>query len=134
MSDPLAPLFYKQIQKIAEKNSWTPHQQVVALSELLQRLYLEITRVEQLAFNTLFARISYAGHIHQFGPETLEAVHGFRRQHTRIRKGRRTAEAADVRLGIKALAESLLVVYGTAIPDALLEHFPEPGEWKYEAP
>ncbi|MEZ4921172.1 MAG: AAA domain-containing protein [Saprospiraceae bacterium] len=134
MSDPLAPLFYKQILKTAAHPDWAAEQQVMALADLLERLFLEITRVEQLGFNTLFARISYAGHVHQFNPGTLEAVHGFRRQVQRIRKQRSQASDSDVRLGVKALAETLLLVYKTAIPEELLPYFPKEGEWRYEAP
>ncbi|MEZ4941016.1 MAG: DUF559 domain-containing protein [Saprospiraceae bacterium] len=130
-----APLLYRELVKIAAHAHWAPREKVLALATLLERLFFEATRQEQLAFSTLFARISYAGHQFQIQPETLQRIHHFRRIAGRVRSGQEQGiEARHVHLGVQALAETILIFFKTAIPLEVLEHFPAEGEWQFAAP
>ncbi|MBK9336460.1 MAG: PD-(D/E)XK nuclease family protein [Lewinellaceae bacterium] len=129
-----APLLYRELVRIAAHPDWRAREQVSALSTLLERLFFEATKQEQLAFSTLFARISYAGHQYQFQPDTLRVIHQFRRVAARVRAGQASATVRDVRLGVQAIAETVLIVCQTAIPTEVLEHLPAEGEWRFDPP
>ncbi|MBK8554494.1 MAG: AAA family ATPase [Lewinellaceae bacterium] len=133
MSVDIAPLLYKEVLKTLRHPHWLPAEKVLALGSFLEKIFLEATKQEQLAFSTLFARISYAGHQFHIQPETLQVVHHFRRLTNRARNGVQVSER-DVRLGAKALAETILVLYQSAIPDEMLAFFPQAGEWRFEPP
>lgn len=117
-----APLLYQEVEKIATHPEWTPSEQVLALSALLERIFVEATRREQLMFSTLFARISYAGHLFNIQAETLRDIHLFRRAAARVRLGQ-IPMPQDLTLGIKALAESVLVLTHVAIPASLFHRW-----------
>ncbi|HMX39618.1 MAG TPA: AAA domain-containing protein, partial [Saprospiraceae bacterium] len=119
MNEQYAPLLYREIVKIAEHPEWSPREQVLALASLLERLFFEATKQEQIAFSSLFARISYAGHQFHFQEDTLRAVHGFRLSARRVRAGQ-PAAPAQVWLGVRALAESVLLLTQAALPEELL--------------
>jgi DNA replication ATP-dependent helicase Dna2 len=128
-----APTLYQEILKIAAAHDPDYRDQVLSLAALMERLLVEATRQEQIAFSTLFARMCYVGHKYQFRTDTLQLVHTFRRISARIRKGREAREK-DVKLGIKALAETVLVLYQTAMLPDLLAYFPGDDEWTFQPP
>lgn len=129
-----APLLYRELVRIAAHPDWAPRERVLALATLLERLFFEATKQEQLAFSTLFARISYAGHQYQIQPDTLRVIHQFRRVAARVRAGQAAAAARDVHLGVQAIAETVLIVCKAAIPPDVLEHLPAEGEWHFAPP
>ena len=133
MSAEIAPLLYRELINIAEHPAWDARKQVMVLGALMERLFLEATKREQLAFSSLFARISYVGHTCLFQPETLQVIHHFRRRYARIRDGA-PAAGRDVRLGIQAMANTVQVLYQTAPPPSVSEQFPNPGEWHFDTP
>ncbi|MCC7505181.1 MAG: PD-(D/E)XK nuclease family protein, partial [Saprospiraceae bacterium] len=133
MTNEAAPLLYREIIRLATREGWGPSERVWGMSALLERLFVEATRQEQLAFSSLFARISYAGHKYGMQSETLEVVHRFRRLAGRVRQGH-AADDALVRLGVRALSETVLIVCQTAIPPEVLQYFPAPGEWTFATP
>lgn len=124
----IAPQLYQEILNIASAPDPDPAEQVMALSVWMERLLMEATRQEQIAFSTLFARLCYVGHKYQLGPETLQLVHTFRRRSARVRQNGQ-ARPADVRLGVKALSELVLVLYQAAVLPELLDYFPKEGEY-----
>lgn len=115
-----APLLYRELVKIATHDAWSPAERVLALAGLMERLFFEATRREQIAFSTLFARISYAGHLFHIRPEILKTIHRFRLAAKRSGNGGAAGEQT-VRLGLRALAEAILVLTGAAIPQEVLE-------------
>lgn len=128
-----APALYNEVLHIVSATDTNSREQVMALSVLMERLFFEATRQEQIAFSTLFARMCYVGHRYQFNPDTLQVVHTFRRVAAKIRQGRE-ARDKDVRLGVKALSETILVLYKTALTPELLPFFPEADEWTFQPP
>ncbi|MCB0573473.1 MAG: hypothetical protein KDC61_02770, partial [Saprospiraceae bacterium] len=122
-----APLLYRELSKIAAHDTWTPSERILALAALMERIFLEATRREQIAFSTLFARISYAGHLFHFQADTLRRVHGFRLRARRVRAGA-PGDAGGVLLGLQAVAETVLVLTGAAIPPDVLELLPASAE------
>ncbi len=117
-----APLLYRELLRISGHPAWTPREQVLALALLLERLFTEATKQEQLAFSTLFARISYAGHLYNMQPTTLQLIHSFRHTAKRVRSGY-VAREREVQLGIRAVAEAVLVLSQAAIPLEVIEQW-----------
>ncbi len=117
--DTAAPLLYRELLRIAGHPTWAPRDQVIALALLMERLFLEATRQEQLAFSTLFARISYTGHLHNMQPGTLQLIHAFRYAAKRVRSGY-PAGQREVQLGVRAVAEAVLVLSQAAIPPEVI--------------
>jgi DNA replication ATP-dependent helicase Dna2 len=136
-----APLLFQELVKTAVHPSWTPREQLLALASLMERLFFEATKQEQLAFSTLFARICYVGHINQLQPDTLSRIHALRRTAARVRSGF-IPENADVGAGIRAIAETILVLCKTAIPAEVIEQMERFGDlpwlqasdmWEYKS-
>lgn len=135
-----APL-YQEIARIAAHPQWSAEERVLALANLLEQLFVELTKQEQLVFTTLFSRMSYAGHVYNIDPATLRRVHRFRQMSVRIRRGA-LANANGPSMGVQACAEMVLIATGSGIPAALLALFPhddgqDSGEnaeiWSYKA-
>jgi very-short-patch-repair endonuclease len=118
-----APLLYRELARISARN--TPDEQVAALAALMERIFLEATRKEQIAFSTLFARISYAGQLYHIQPDVLRRVHRFRLATKWIRSGQ-PANTQTVRLGLRAVSELVLVLTGAAIPLEVMEYWSGP--------
>lgn len=117
-----APLFYRELTKIATHAGWPPGERVSALAGLMERIFHEATRREQIVFSSLFARISYAGHLFHFQPDILQRIHRFRLLAKRVRNGQVAVEK-NVRLGLQAVAEAVLVLTEAAIPAELIAAF-----------
>ncbi len=107
-------------RQIATHDSWSSDERVRALAGLMERLFFEATRREQIAFSTLFARISYAGHLFRIQPEVLQTIHRFRLAAKKTGNGR-PADEQTVGLGLRAVAKAVLVLTGAAIPQEVLE-------------
>ena len=117
-----APLFYRELTKIATHASWPPGERVLALAGLMERIFLEATRREQIVFSSLFARISYAGHLFNFQPDILRRIHRFRLLAKRVRNGQVAVEK-NIQLGLQAVAEAVLVLSGAALPAEVIATF-----------
>lgn len=123
MAPELAALFFREIEKVAEHPSWKAAEKVLALGVLLEKLFGEATKKEQLAFSTLFARISYVGHQFQIDAATLSRTHHFRRACVRTRQGYAVYDS-DVSRGIRALSEAVALLCGGEIPQNIRDYFP----------
>jgi DNA replication ATP-dependent helicase Dna2 len=126
-----APLLYQELSKIAAYTGRPAVERVLALATLLERIFHEATRREQIVFSSLFARISYAGHSFHFQPDILRRVHRFRLLAKRVRNGHEATEKS-VQLGVQALAEAVLVLTGAAIPADVIAGF-DPDELQQQA-
>ena len=129
----LAPVLYREITRVAAHPSWTHREKVLALASLQERIFGEATKQEQIVFSTLFARICYTGHVFNFQPDTLRLVHAFRRSASAVRKGTEARER-DVKLGIQALSETILLLCGSAIPPDILPFFPGKDDIRFAPP
>jgi DNA replication ATP-dependent helicase Dna2 len=139
----LAPALYQELLKINAHPDWDTRGKLIALSDLFNKLFFEATKTEQIAFSTLFARISYTGHKYNLQPETLRLVHFFRKitEKIRFRPTETQITEKDLQLGLRAVAETILVLSGAAFPPEILEiivldHdfvFTSPEIWDYKA-
>ena len=120
----LDSLFFREIEKVAAHPSWKAAEKVLALGVLLEKLFGEATKKEQLAFSTLFARISYVGHQYQIDAAPLRRIHHFRRACARTRQGYAVYDS-DVSRGIRALAEAVAVLYAVDVPENIRALFPQ---------
>lgn len=78
-NEALAKLFYREVWKITQNEALPTTGKVDALYRLLQTLFLEVTKQERLQFSTLFARIAYVAHQHQFDKKLQYYIHQFRK-------------------------------------------------------
>ncbi len=125
----LARLFYRELVKVHENESWTHAAKADALARLLELLFLEVTKEENIQFTTLFARIAYAGHKFQLDKKTQYWVHFFRKK---IRSQVLEEEAPQVyALGLQALAASIEGLFGEAPPEEVLAFLPKKTPYAY---
>ncbi len=133
MTPELAHAVYEEVVRLATHSKWTPSEKVLALADLQEQLFVEVTRQEQLTFSTLFARISYAGHKYGLSSEALRIIHHFRRTAAHLRAAQGVGSDWDVVLGVKALAEAVRGLSGEPLPDAVAALLSAAGEWSFEA-
>ncbi len=119
----LARLFYLQILKIhrlpadhLERNS--------RLYLLLNRLFYEFTKEENLQFTTSFARITYGCLKFKLDPDLQWRIHHFRKLAQRVYYKNGSVTEAEYQAGIKVLAECTEQILDLTIPDAVSELFP----------
>ncbi|MBI1226172.1 MAG: AAA family ATPase [Bacteroidetes bacterium] len=128
-STELARLFYRELEKIHSNTDWATPAKSAALARLLELLYIEITKADNIHFTTLFARIAYACHRHQVDKKTQYWVHFFRKK---IRQVVPEAEAQGVyELGLKAVAESIEGLFGVAPPAEVQAFLPKKIPYNY---
>lgn len=132
----LARLLYREIQKIISNENSDEAAQTRALYDLLAKLFATATKAENFFFSTLFARISYAGHRFSMSEEVLRLVHAFRRAVEQSWKTghSKTPISTQKNLGIRAVAESVLVLSGSAFPPELIEILAKTPEFPFQKP
>ena len=123
----LAPLFYRELEKIAGNEAMEEPAKVEALYRLLTLLFVEMTRRERLQFSTLFARMAYTCHRAELSRALQYYIHSFRKRALLALQGADKEPAVVYRLGLKVLAEAIAALMEQPIPEALLPLLP--GEW-----
>ncbi|MBK8490282.1 MAG: hypothetical protein IPL49_05075 [Saprospirales bacterium] len=126
----LAQLFFRELEKTLLRP--TAAERVAAIYHLLQQLFLERTRQEQLHFNTLFARMSYTLQKHQIDGFLQAHLQHFRKMaHEFPTKG--SEGDALAQLGFTVLARAIAFFYESPIPETvythLLDPLPAPPHW-----
>ena len=118
----LARLFYIEMMKVQAHETWTHAQKTDALARLMELLFIEVTKAENIRFTTLFARISFACHQFHISKRTQYWVHFFRKKHRTYVPGN---EHYDLYcLGFKTLAQCIAGLLDEAIPDEILNIIP----------
>jgi DNA replication ATP-dependent helicase Dna2 len=115
ISDALARAVFSELPKIHGHPKWGFREKTLALGDLLEKLVFEATKQEQLAFSSLFARVSYLGHRYQLDADQLRGIHLFRWTVRKISDGR-TAKETDPQLGVKVIAGLLQALSGEPVP------------------
>ena len=126
LQEAVIPLLLRESERIAELTQSTPREKVLALATLLDRVFYEATKEEQIAFNTHFARICYAGQRFGFKAESLRRVHWFRYQVKRLRQGSPASDSLLVQ-GLHVFQESvqlLSVLPGSTLVQTPLDQHP----------
>jgi hypothetical protein len=118
-----ARLLYRELEKTAGHHIWIDREKVLALGLLLEKCFAELTKQEQIAFSTLFARISYVGHARQLSEEVLSNLQYFRRTVQRTRQGAGSG-SVDWKAGLQALGGLIHALSEMAPPTALSALFP----------
>ena len=118
-----ARLLYRELEKTAGHHTWTDREKVLALGLLLEKCFAELTKQEQIAFSTLFARISYVGHARQLSEGVLSNLQYFRRTVQRTRQGAGSG-SVDWKAGLQALGGLIHALSEMAPPTALSALFP----------
>lgn len=118
----LARLFYREIEKLLGATSADYEERLEGASRLLNTLFLEATRWEQLQFTTLFARIAYTCQQYQVPKDLRFRLHYFRKQ---VRQSPSNQSEKLFHLGVQVLAELTEVLFGESTPQELLDQLPE---------
>ncbi len=127
----LTDLFYKEIRKVRENQGLSGLEKAWAYHRLLELIFIELTRVENLAFTTLFARIAYAAHRHRLDKTLTYWVHQFRRK---LRsEGHKTDPAQLCELALYILRRLMEHLSGEAVPSDFGKYFPELPPFEYKS-
>ena len=102
----LQPALTDLIRREIENIGGSAREQTLSLAVLMERAFIEATRQEQIAFSTLFARISYVGQRFGFPAHTIEKVHQFRLAARKARNGG-FVSAETVQMGKEAISLAL---------------------------
>lgn len=125
----LTRLFFLELAKIQENENWEPAVKAEALARLIELLFLEVTKEENIQFTTLFARIAYAGHKYHLEKKTLYWVHFFRKK---VQSFLSDAEAPQVyELGLYAFAQCVEGLFGEQAPTEVKAFIPEESPFLY---
>lgn len=127
-NEALAKLFYREVEKIAQNEALPTAGKVDALYRLLQTLFLEATRLERLQFSTLFARIAYVAHQHQFDRKLQYYIHQFRKLAEQSLHNQ-TADDAIYQLGLRVVAECIGALYAEPLTADLQDVIPT--DWQH---
>ena len=76
----LARLFYREATKIHQNKAWDFSTKAVAVENLLELLFIEVTKAENIQFTTMFARIAYACQKFQVKKTTQYWIYFFRKK------------------------------------------------------
>ena len=126
----LARLFFIEMMKIRAHETWTLRQKIDALARLLELVFMEVTKAENIQFTTLFARISFACHQFRINRQTQYWAHFFRKKH---RSQLPENEEFDLfNLGYKTLAQCIAGLFGQEIPNEILNHIPPGIPYEYK--
>ena len=126
----LARLFYVEMMKVQANEAWSHQQKTDALARLLELLFIEVTKKENIQFTTLFARISFACHQYHINKRVQYWIHFFRKKH---RSQVPENEQYDLYcLGFKALAQCIAGLFDEAIPDEILNIIPPDIPYLYQ--
>lgn len=117
----LSQIFYRELEKALTGPSMSPEVRVEALYRLLNLVFVEATRQENLHFTTLFARIAYTCHKYQLERRLQYYIHQFRK-----RAPQATAEDQEdlMALGTKVLADTIQAIWSDPPPDAIEQLLP----------
>jgi DNA replication ATP-dependent helicase Dna2 len=122
----LAQLFYRELEKTLLRPAGA--ERVAAVYHLLQQLFIERTRQEQLHFNTLFARMSYVLQKYRIDGYLQAQMQYFRKM---AHEAPATPQLAET--GFTVLARAIFFFYEEPIPENiaahLLEPLPPPPHW-----
>ena len=120
----LARLFYLEVEKVIQNEEMDMRSKVDRLYHLLNLLFVEATRKEQLQFTTLFARIAYATQKFDIKKQLRFYIHYFR-------KNARSAAQQDpeemYNLGLMVLAQSISGIFDVEVAKSIKYLIPQAG-------
>lgn len=131
-NDVVATLFFRELEKIHQQEL-PAHQCAEALLQLFQRLFLEVTQQERVQFTTLFARMSFACHLHHVDKRLQFYMHKFRKlAQQAIHERQGTDTLLD--FGKKVVAETIQAFYQFTIPENIAAYLPAAWPLDYALP
>ena len=118
----LSQIFYRELEKALTGANMSPEVRVEALYRLLNLLFVEVTRKENLHFTTLFARMAYTCHKYQLERSLQYYIHQFRRRAPQAKAG----DLEDLlSLGTKVLADTIQGIFEEAPPESIQALIPD---------
>ena len=124
----LAQLFYRELEKIIQAKDLTKQEKVVALYQLLNKVFVELTKKDRLHFTTLFARIAYTCHQYDVDRKQQFWIHRFRklaRSWMNASQVDKKQLEKDYQLSLKVLANTLEALFHVPPPTPLQALIPK---------
>lgn len=118
----LGELFFKSILKLHSDQSHDYDKKCRGLHQLFTKLFIELTKKEQLQFNTLFARVAYVGHKYDLPNKLQYFIHQFRKSNAASSAQKKEK---DYLFGLRVLSDTLAYIFKIGIPATLLTVLPE---------
>ncbi len=128
-STELSRLYYIEMMKIQANTAWTATQKTDALARLMELLFIEVTKEENIQFTTLFARIAFACHKFHINKRTQYWIHFFRKKQRSFVPDNERLDFYH--LSLKTLAQCLAGLFYEAIPDEVLNAIPADIPYQY---
>lgn len=127
-STELAKLYFKEILKIHQNEAFDWTQKSEALYRLLQMLFVEVTKDEQIQFTTLFSRIAYIGHQYELDKKLQFRIHNYRKAmgKNKWRESKQDLKEEDIyQLGLKVVSDVIIGCFHQEVPAEVEEILPK---------
>ncbi len=122
----IARLFYIEIRKIDEQEAIDILAKTDALYQLINLVFVDITREERIQFSTLFARIAYACQKHLVSKQQQFYIHTFRKEAKKLAIANSTYEANELyQFGLKVVGDTISELYNENYPNWLQKIIPD---------
>ncbi len=120
----LARLFYLEVEKVIQDETMDIKSKVDRLYHILNLLFVEATRKEQLQFTTLFARIAYATQKYDINKQVRFYIHYFRKNARQLTQH----DPEEIyNLGLMVLAKSISEIFKVEIAKSIKYLIPNTG-------
>jgi len=120
----LAHLLFRELEKIHEGEA-EYSEKVIALSQLLSKLFVELTKGENIQFTTMFARIAFVCHEHKISPALKWRIHQLRKRKDSSLYNSTKFSKEIYLTSLKTAAYAISAFCKTAVPNALNSLLPK---------
>jgi len=125
-----APVFLDALKKLSRKKNIADTRTLQYCFDVFQSMIIDLTSLEKLLFNTLFARIAFLGIQHKLPGEFVFELHLFRKEVSDKQIFNDNQQVFD--LGLYLIGRLLSDVYLLPIPSKLRTHLKKPAYTKNE--
>jgi hypothetical protein len=123
----LAHLLFRELEKTHEGEA-DYSEKTIALNQLLSKLFVELTKGENIQFTTMFARIAFVCHEYKISPALQWRIHQLRKKKNSALLGFVKLSEKDYFSSLKTAAYSISSFCQTSVPDDLKALLPEVDE------
>lgn len=123
----LAYLLFREFEKIHALDA-TPSVKVLELSRLLTKLFVELTKDENIQFTTMFARIAFVCHQYNISSAVQWRIHQLRKKQKATVSQNKLLSNQDYLTSLKTAAFAVAAFCQTPVPNDLKSLLPDKDE------